>query len=48
VSTQASEGWEEENSLEPCEGGVGLERLRKGLRSLRIKAVVVEAARKGG
>ena len=35
------------HSLELSEGGVGLERLCKGLRSLGTKAVDVETAREG-
>ena len=34
-------------SQEGCEGGVGLERLGKGLSSLITKAVVLETAREG-
>ena len=46
MSTQAREGDSRSgHSLEVCEGGVGLERLGKGLRSLSTKAVVAETAR---
>ena len=38
-------GGRRKHSPELCEGGVGLERLGKGLRSLITKAVAVETAR---
>ena len=41
-------GGRRKHSLEVCEGGVGLERLCKGLRSLSTKAVVPETARGAG
>ena len=44
---QASEGWRRKHSPELCEGGVGIERLCKGLRSLVTEPVVLETAREG-